>query len=143
MTRHKRREERAVSETPSERKSGSPLPPGVNAGGSGPLLGDRTARLFFTLWRKKQEERKNRKSKTLAFQNKESEYANDYQPVQKPRPRMAMATAALLACAAVGINSSTIATQAVLHASDGVLLTAMEISPEALAHVLNAVDVGE
>lgn len=43
----------------------------------------------------------------------------------------------------LGMNSSAIATQAVLHANDRVLTTAMDVSPEALAHVLNAMDVGE
>lgn len=82
----------------------------------------------------------------LEFQCKVSEYANDHLPDLKRwhLPRPAVAVAGVMICAlALTMNASTIVTGVVLNASDQVLLTAMEISPDALAHVLNAVDVGE
>jgi hypothetical protein len=43
----------------------------------------------------------------------------------------------------VGLNSSVAATQAVLHADDRILAAAMDMDADALAYVLNRVDVGE
>lgn len=43
----------------------------------------------------------------------------------------------------LSLNSSAVATQAVLHADDAVLSTMMDINPEALAFMLNKMDIGE
>jgi hypothetical protein len=43
----------------------------------------------------------------------------------------------------LGTQTNAIATHAVLHAGDSVLTKGMDHSPETLAYVLNAVDVGE
>lgn len=49
----------------------------------------------------------------------------------------------IMSVAVLGLNSSAIATQVVLNSSDKVLSTSMEVSPDALAHLLNAINVGE
>lgn len=41
------------------------------------------------------------------------------------------------------LNSSVIITQAVMHADDRVLSTAMEVSPDSVAYLLNNMNVGE
>ncbi|MCF8495138.1 MAG: hypothetical protein K9G62_00555 [Alphaproteobacteria bacterium] len=43
----------------------------------------------------------------------------------------------------MSLNVSGILSQAALHIDDNLLLTAMELNPEALAYALNAIDVGE
>ncbi len=49
----------------------------------------------------------------------------------------------LLCGVLVSMNGSIIVTQAVLHADDAVLSTAMDISPDSMATALNMMDVGE
>ena len=50
--------------------------------------------------------------------------------------------AAFICGTVLGINSSAIATQAVLHTDDRVLKVAMDTSPEMLGRILNVMEVG-
>ncbi len=54
-----------------------------------------------------------------------------------------MAIFAMVCGVILSLNSSAVATQAVMHTDDAVLSTMMDMNPEALAYVLNKMDVGE
>lgn len=63
--------------------------------------------------------------------------------VKKQRKFKNVLVLGLLFGIASGMNSSAIATQVVLHSPDAALSAAMDVSPDALATILNQMDVGE
>lgn len=56
---------------------------------------------------------------------------------------VSLAVAAFICGGVLGVNSSAIATQGVLRADERILVIAMDIRPEVLGRVLNAVNIGE
>lgn len=86
-----------------------------------------------------------KEANTINIKIPANELANDNQARKKLAPRLRTAClvfSAFLLGAFTGINSSAIATQTVMQANDQMLMTTMEASPQTLAHVLNAMDVG-
>ncbi|MCB1563682.1 MAG: hypothetical protein KDJ75_08925 [Alphaproteobacteria bacterium] len=131
MTRHSQRH---IKHTEPVSTSSTTLPR-ANSGGAGNVSqNDRPARHFSH-------------RNILGFWRAVGTHANDNAALVREHNRrvgLSYAAAALMMIGSTfGLNSSTVATQAVLHADSAVLAAAMDISPEALGYVLNHMDIGE
>ena len=110
----------------------------ANSGGAGQSQKESRPARFFP------EEKKSHKG-VLRFWRGVGEQVNDNASIAKPIKMRLVGVAVFFFVAGilVSLNGSTIATQAVIHAPDKVLETAMNVSPDALAYVLNKANIGE